>query len=62
MFERAQQLQPSHPQTLYQLSLAYGLARNVDAARATALRLLRVAPAYPGLSQWLAALGLTPPS
>jgi hypothetical protein len=62
MLEESLRLQPDNPPTLYQLSLAYALARNAEAARGAALRLAQVDPSYPGLAEWLATLGITPPS
>ena len=53
-------LSPDESAALYQLSLAYGLSRDLPNARATALRLLQVNPRYPGLDGWLKALGLRP--
>jgi lysophospholipase L1-like esterase len=61
MLEESLRLQPDTPPTLYQLSLAYALARNMDAARGAALRLAQVAPTYPGLGEWLTTLGIAPP-
>ena len=58
LLERALVVQPDHPGALYQLSLAYGLERDLANARATATRLARVAPAHPGLAEWLRLLGL----
>jgi predicted Zn-dependent protease len=51
-------LEPDNPAALYQLSLAYGLAHDLDGARATAVRLHQVAPGYPGLAGWLKTIGL----
>jgi tetratricopeptide (TPR) repeat protein len=51
-------LQPNQPQALHQLSLAYALAGDVRNARETALRLRQMAPAFPGLAQWLQSLGV----
>lgn len=58
MFERAVSLDRSNTAALYQLSLAYGLARDIQRARETALQLARIDPRYPGLSGWMAAIGL----
>jgi len=58
LFQRSLALQPNQPDVLYQLALAYGLSRDLSNARSTALRLARVAPGYPGLSELLATLGL----
>jgi hypothetical protein len=43
---------------LYQLSLAYGLSHDIEHARSTAIQLARIAPSYPGLDQWMNAIGL----
>jgi tetratricopeptide (TPR) repeat protein len=59
-FELSLRLEPDRAETLYRLSLTYGLLRDAERARATALRLARIAPQHPGLAGWLAALGLTP--
>ena len=55
-FEHSVALDPAQPETLYQLSLAYGMSRKIDAARETALRLSRIAPDYPKLPELLRAL------
>lgn len=59
-FRRSLALQPNQPDVLYQLSLTYGLAQDIANARATAVRLARLSPNYPGLADWLEALGLRP--
>ncbi|GMV11436.1 MAG: hypothetical protein AMXMBFR55_31700 [Gemmatimonadota bacterium] len=56
--EQAVRLEPGNTAALYQLSLAYGLARDIDRARSTALALARLDPRYPGLAGWMAAIGL----
>ena len=53
-------LQPNQPDALHQLSLAYGLAGDVQNARWTALRLRQLSPGFPGLAQWLQSLGVSP--
>jgi tetratricopeptide (TPR) repeat protein len=58
LFQQALQLTPDMPQALYQLSLAYGTVRNLQGARATAARLAQVEPRFPGLAEWLEALGM----
>ena len=58
LLRRAVTIEPDHAAALYQLSLAYGLERDLANARATALRLARVAPAHPGLAEWLRLLGI----
>ncbi|MEO8194712.1 MAG: tetratricopeptide repeat protein [Gemmatimonadales bacterium] len=60
LFEQSIQLDPNNPTALYQLSLAYAMTRDVEHARATALRLAQTEPRYPGLGELMAALGLTP--
>lgn len=57
-FEQSLALEPAQPEILYQLSLAYGVTRNIAAARETALRLARIAPDYPRLPDLLRILGL----
>jgi Flp pilus assembly protein TadD len=57
-FEQSIALEPMQPDILYQLTLAYGVRRNLVAARATALRLARIAPGYPGLPELLRVLDL----
>jgi tetratricopeptide (TPR) repeat protein len=57
-FEQSLSLDPAQPEILYQLTLAYGVTRNLAAARATATRLAQIAPAYPGLPQLLQLLEL----
>jgi lysophospholipase L1-like esterase len=53
-------LEPNQPQVLHQLSLAYRLAGDVRSARETALRLRQISPTFPGLAEWLQALGVRP--
>ena len=55
-FERSLAIEPAQPEALYELSLAYGVSRNIGAARETAMRLSRIAPNYPKLPQLLKAL------
>lgn len=57
--EQAVQLEPDNTAALYQLSLAYGLARDIDRARAVALALARIDPRFPGLAGWMSAIGLS---
>lgn len=59
--ERAVTLDARNTAALYQLSLAYGLARDLARARATAHALARLDPGYPGLEGWMAAIGLGRP-
>ena len=58
MLEQSVQLSPD-PSTIYQLSLVYALNHDIARARANALRLLRIAPNFPGLGQWMATIGMT---
>jgi len=55
-FERSLALEPGQPDALYQLSLVYGMSRNIAAARETARRLSLMAPDYPQLPGLLRAL------
>ena len=57
-FEQSLGLEPAQPEVLYQLTLAYGVTRNLGAARGTALRLAQIAPQYPGLPGLLQVLEL----
>ena len=59
LFQQALQLSPDMPPALYQLSLAYGVTRDLNNARAAAARLAQVDPRFPGLAEWLGALGMT---
>ncbi len=61
LLEQSLRLTPDMPPALYQLSLAYAVARNAERARSTAMRLAQVDPRYPGLEAWLATLGVGPP-
>ncbi len=61
LLEQALRLSPDMPGALYQLSLAYGTKRDIATARALALRLAQVEPAFPGLMEWMSALGVAPP-
>jgi tetratricopeptide (TPR) repeat protein len=58
-FEQSLILEPTQPEILYKLTLAYGTSRQIEAARQTALRLSRMAPGYPGVPGLLKALELT---
>jgi tetratricopeptide (TPR) repeat protein len=51
-------LEPRQPRVLYQLSLAYGISRDLPNARAAALRLREIDPQFPGLSGLLKSLGI----
>ncbi|MEO5589833.1 MAG: hypothetical protein ABIS03_09620 [Gemmatimonadaceae bacterium] len=59
LLEEAVRLDASSAPAMFQLSLAYAVARNIDGARAMAQRVAGIAPGYPGLGEWMAALGLT---
>ncbi len=60
LLEQATTLSPTHVAAWYQLSLAHGLARNLEKARSTALRAARLDPAFPGLQGWMATIGVRP--
>ncbi len=57
LLDRAVTMQPEAVAPVYQLSLAFGLSKNLAAARAAAARAARLDPRYPGLAQWMQALG-----
>jgi tetratricopeptide (TPR) repeat protein len=59
LFEQSLTLQPTQPDVLYQLSLAYGVSRDLPNARRAATRLAQIAPNYPRLPQLLGMLGLS---
>lgn len=58
--EAAVRLDPTDPVTVYSLSLAYGMSRDLDRARSTADRLSALAPDFPGLREWRRTLGMSP--
>lgn len=58
--DQSVRLAPTMLAAMYQLSLAYGLSRDLQRARDVAMRLARIDPGYPGLAQWLEALGMGP--
>ena len=58
LLEETLQLSPDMPPALYHLSLAFALERDLDRARALAVRLSRVAPDYPDLKGWMTTLGM----
>ena len=60
MLEMASSLDPNNADIQYQLSLAYAFSHDIDHARASAIRAAQLNPNYPGMSQWLGALGLKP--
>ena len=59
-FERSLQLAPAQPDAWYRLSLAYGLTRNLEKARSTAMRANQLDPRVPGLAEWMRTIGLSP--
>ena len=58
LFEQSLSLSPNVPATLYQLSITYAVAHDLEHARATAARLAMVSPEYPGLVSLASALGM----
>jgi tetratricopeptide (TPR) repeat protein len=60
LFQRSLDVQPAQPDVLYELTLAYGMSRDLPNARATAIRLARLDPNYPKLNELLSALGVRP--
>ena len=60
--ERARELEPYNPQTLYNLSLAYMLSQRLDEARSTAEALLRAQPDHAQAQALIALLTPTHPS
>ena len=56
--QRVVQSRPGDAGALYNLSLSYALTKDLEGARSTAARLAQVAPGYPGLAGWMAALGM----
>ncbi|MEO8334488.1 MAG: tetratricopeptide repeat protein [bacterium] len=59
--DRAVTLQPDAVASLYQLSLAFGLSHNVQAARGAAARAAQLDPRYPGLVAWMKVIGMNAP-
>ena len=59
LLEMSTRLAPNDAEPYYQLSLAYAFAHDIDRARAAAARAAQLNPKFPGLPQWLGALGLT---
>ncbi|MDE3216899.1 MAG: hypothetical protein KGO03_10890 [Gemmatimonadota bacterium] len=55
----AMTLDPTNPQPVYQLSLAYAMMHNLEGAQAAAMRVYQIAPQFPGLLNWMRALGMT---
>ena len=60
LLQMASALDPSNAEIQYQLSLAYAFSHDIDHARASAVRAAQLNPNYPGIAQWLGALGLRP--
>jgi Flp pilus assembly protein TadD len=60
LFQRSLEIQPAQPDVLYELTLAYGMSRDLPNARAAAIRLARLDPSYPKLNELLSALGVRP--
>ena len=60
LLDRAAGLAPDVAAPFYQLSLAFGLSHNLEAARGAATRAVRLDPRYPGLAAWMAVLGMSP--
>ncbi len=60
LFQRSLEIQPAQPDVLYELTLAYGMSRDLPNARAAAIRLARLDPRYPKLNELLSALGVRP--
>ena len=58
--ERSLALDENQPDLLYQLSLAYGMSRDLPRAQATAMRLARIQPRHPLLAKLLTGLGMRP--
>jgi tetratricopeptide (TPR) repeat protein len=59
LLETSARLAPNNAETFYQLSLAYAFSHDIDRARAAATRAAQLNPKFPGLQQWLGALGLS---
>lgn len=59
LLETSARLAPANAETFYQLSLAYAFSKDIGRARAAAARAAQLNPKFPGLQQWLGALGLT---
>lgn len=60
LLEQSLSLSPNAPATLYQLSITYAVAHDMEHARATASQLAMVSPQYPGLVSLASALGMHP--
>ena len=60
LLQMAAAVDSSNAEIQYQLSLAYAFSHDIDHARASAIRAAQLNPNYPGIAQWLGALGLQP--
>lgn len=60
LLDEAVRRAPDAAAPVYQLSLAFGLSRNLAAARGAAARAARLDPAHPGLAEWMRTLGMHP--
>ena len=54
------QLQPTAANTMYQLSLTYALAGDIVHARQYALQASAIQPDFPGLTEWMTQLRISP--
>jgi lysophospholipase L1-like esterase len=61
LLDYAARLSPTAAEPVLKLSIAFGLAKNVGAARAAAARAAALDPRLPGLSEWMSALGMRTP-
>jgi tetratricopeptide (TPR) repeat protein len=62
LLDRAVTMTPTSAAAAYQLSLAFGLSRNLAAARGAAARAAQIDPGYPGLRPWMTSLGMPSPA
>lgn len=60
LLDQAVRMEPTAAEPVYRLSLAFGLSRNLGAARATAAQAARLDPRLPGLAEWMRTLGMAP--
>jgi lysophospholipase L1-like esterase len=58
LLDAATRMAPTAPGPVYQLSLAFGLSRNIGAARGAAARVAQLDPSFPGLAEWMNTLGM----
>ncbi|MEP6733369.1 MAG: hypothetical protein ABJE10_22185 [bacterium] len=61
LLDQSVALSPNAVPALYQLSLAFGLSHNLQAARGAALRAARIDSRYPGLADWMKVIGMAAP-